>query len=84
MKEATWQVYVLECDDGSLYCGISTDVGRRIQQHQEGTGARYTRGRGPVTLRAQWRCESRSEALKAEAAFKRLSKNAKWKRVRAD
>jgi putative endonuclease len=75
IKESTgWQVYVLRCGDGSLYCGIASDVMRRLEQHEGGTGARYTRGRGPLTLMIQWGFPTRSAALKAELAFKRLSR----------
>jgi putative endonuclease len=72
-----WILYVLRCGDGTLYCGISTDVERRLGQHQAGTGARYTRGRGPLVLVAHWPVGSRSDALKAEAAFKALPRAAK-------
>ena len=45
-----WYVYLLECGDGSYYCGSTTDVTRRFQQHCNGVGAKYTRGRGPLRL----------------------------------
>lgn len=45
-----WHLYVLRCADGSLYCGITNDLPRRLAQHERGTGARYTRGRGPLKL----------------------------------
>ena len=81
MAEAEWFLYVLECGDGSLYCGITTDVGRRLRQHEKGKGARYTRGRGPLKLLREWPCGTRSEASKAEWAFKRLSREEKRERV---
>jgi putative endonuclease len=74
MAASAWILYVLECRDGTYYCGITTDLERRVEQHQRGTGARYTRGRGPVRLVRQWSHSTHSEALKAEAAFKRLSR----------
>ncbi len=75
IKESTgWHVYVLRCRDESLYCGIASDVRRRLEQHEGGTGARYTRGRGPLRLLIQWGFPTRSAALKAELAFKRLSR----------
>ncbi len=77
MADKNWIVYVLRCGDGTLYCGITTDVERRFAQHQKGVGARYTRGRGPVHLVAQWPHPDRPAALRAEAAFKRLSRAAK-------
>ncbi len=73
----SWCLYVLRCKDGSLYCGITNDLTRRIRRHNEGTGARYTRGRGPVKLVKSWPMESQSAALKAERAFKKLKKHAK-------
>ncbi len=84
MQESRWLVYVLRCRDGTLYCGVTTDLKRRLAQHQKGTAARYTRGRGPVCLAASWRHPDRSAALRAEAAFKRLSRVAKEQRLTAD
>ena len=57
-----WFVYIIECSDGSFYTGITNDLERRQQQHNEGTASRYTRSRRPVTLRYQEVCESRSQA----------------------
>lgn len=68
-----WYVYVLECLDGSLYTGISTDVARRFEQHRRGKGARYTRARPPSRLLASFRYDSQSMALRAELRIKRLS-----------
>lgn len=73
----TWCLYVLRCADGTFYCGITTDLTKRIAQHDQGKGARYTRGRGPVRLLRSWPQASKSAALKAEIAFKRLSRPAK-------
>lgn len=72
-----WRLYVLRCKDGTLYCGITNDLKRRIAQHNVGKGARYTRGRGPVKLLRSWPQKSQSAALKAEFAFKRLTRRAK-------
>jgi putative endonuclease len=72
-----WRLYVLLCKDGTLYCGITNDLLRRIAQHDAGKGARYTRGRGPVKLLRSWPQRSHSAALKAEFAFKRLTRSAK-------
>jgi len=68
----SWFVYVLECEDGSLYTGIALDVQARFAQHCAGKGARYTRARPPRRLLASFECEGRSEALRREAAIKRL------------
>ncbi len=70
-------VYVLECGDGSLYTGYTTDVTRRVAEHRAGEGAKYTRGRTPLRLVHVERFESRSAALSREAAIKALSRDAK-------
>lgn len=69
-----WYVYVARCGDGSLYTGIARDVSRRLAQHAAGTGARYTRGRGPISLHATQLCLSRSRALRLELLVKSLSR----------
>ncbi|MEI6473363.1 MAG: GIY-YIG nuclease family protein, partial [Holophagaceae bacterium] len=61
-----WSVYLLRCGDGTLYCGIALDVAARLAQHQEGKGAKYTRGRGPLELVFAEPCASRPEALRRE------------------
>jgi putative endonuclease len=77
-----WQVYVLECVNGSLYTGISTDSTRRYQQHVDGKGARYTRSYPPRRIMAIIAMGSRSSALKAEFAIKQLPAPAKRKLCR--
>jgi putative endonuclease len=67
-----WFVYVARCADGTLYTGIALDVAARIAAHDAGRGARYTRGRGPLVLRAVRRCASKGDALRLELAIKRL------------
>lgn len=73
----TWYLYLIECTDGSLYTGITTDVERRFQEHLDGKGARYTRSHKPVRLVASCLVGSRAEALRAELALKRLPKSRK-------
>jgi len=73
----TWTLYILECADGSFYTGISNDLDKRIKAHNDGLGAKYTRGRGPVRLLASKLFESRSEAYIAESLVKKLAKNDK-------
>ena len=70
----TWHLYLIECADGSYYAGITTDVARRFAQHLAGTGARYTRSHRPLRLLGSVVCDSRSAALKAEIALKKLPK----------
>jgi putative endonuclease len=65
-------VYVVECSDGTLYTGYTTDVERRVAEHNDGTGARYTRGRAPVTLVHTEAFDSRSAAMAREYAIKQL------------
>lgn len=67
-------VYVLECVDGSLYTGYTTDVERRVAEHDAGEGANYTRGRTPVELVHVEDYETRSAAMSREAAVKALSR----------
>lgn len=73
----TWWVYLLQCGDGTLYCGIALDVAARVAQHQAGKGAKYTRGRGPLALVYTEACPTRAEALRRERAVKRLSRERK-------
>ncbi len=75
--EAGWFVYVVECRDGTLYCGITTDLDRRLALHDRGLGARYTRGRGPVALVAKCGPLPRSDALRLERKVKRLPRERK-------
>jgi len=75
--EKPWYVYIMECSDGSFYTGVTNDIERRHQQHNDGSGARYTRSRRPVVLRYQEVCGSRSEALIRECALRLLSRKEK-------
>lgn len=77
--EKQWCVYLLECKDGSYYCGITNDLNNRISAHNNGTGAKYTKGRGPVKLVASRAVANRSEALKLESQVKRKKKAEKTK-----
>jgi putative endonuclease len=70
-------VYILRCADGSLYTGVTTDVARRIAQHNSRTGAKYTRSRVPVTLVFAKRVRGRGAALKREIEIKKMSRSAK-------
>lgn len=72
-----WYVYLLRCADDTLYAGCTTDPKRRLQQHNSGRGAKYTRSRRPVTLVYLEQAENHSQALRREAALKRLSRNEK-------
>jgi putative endonuclease len=74
-------VYVLECADGSLYTGYTTDVERRVAEHDAGEGAKYTRGRTPVELVHTESFDSRSAATRREHEIKALSRAAKERLV---
>lgn len=69
-----WYVYIVECSDGSLYTGITTDVNKRIETHNKGKGAKYTRGRRPVKLLISFSVESKGVALKEEYRIKQLTR----------
>jgi predicted GIY-YIG superfamily endonuclease len=73
-NRADWFVYLIRCGDGTLYCGIALDVEARLKQHQEGTGAKYTRGRGPLELVYHEACASKAAALRRERAIKGFSR----------
>lgn len=72
-----YKVYMVECSDGSIYTGITTDISRRLEQHSKGIGSKYVRARLPITL--QWSSESMelSDALKMEHHIKSWNKEKK-------
>lgn len=82
-----WQVYLVQCADGSYYCGVTTDLDRRLAEHNglAPGGARYTRSRRPVRLAAAAAFPDRASACRAEWRVKRLSreKKAAWLREQA-
>jgi putative endonuclease len=69
-----WYLYVVRCRNGHLYTGIATDVERRLADHRAGRGAKYLRGRGPLTLVFKQRIGEKGLALKIEQQVKRLPK----------
>lgn len=69
-----WFVYVARCADRTLYCGIARDVAARIAKHDAGTGAKYTRGRGPLAVLLVRRCRTKPMALRVEHEVKQLSR----------
>ena len=78
IEDQKWYVYVVRCNDNSLYCGVSKNVENRVIEHNGNCrGAKYTRSRRPVTLIKQWELKNKSEALKAERRFKKLPKDKK-------
>ncbi|WP_458190527.1 GIY-YIG nuclease family protein [Haladaptatus sp. NG-WS-4] len=77
----THWVYVVECSDGSFYTGYTTDVARRVAEHDDGEGAKYTRGRTPVELVYSKRFESKSAAMSREYKIKQFSRAEKERLV---
>ena len=76
-----WYFYVLICNDQSLYTGVSTDVHRRLKEHNAKKGAKYTRGRTPVRLFYYREMKDRSSAQKLESSFKKLRREKKLERL---
>ena len=72
-----WQVYIIRCSDNSLYTGITTDIEKRFLQHQDGTGAKYFRGRIPLEVVYAEKNHTRSTASKRELQIKSMSRTVK-------
>lgn len=82
MQVKPWYLYLIECQDGSIYTGITVDVAARYAAHQRGKGARYTRAYPPKQLLKVIAFANRSEASIAEYATKQLSAAEKWQLAR--
>jgi putative endonuclease len=74
---SSWCVYLLACADGTLYCGITTDLPRRLAGHNAGAASKYTRARLPVALAASAPCADKGSALRLELAVKKRPRAAK-------
>ncbi len=72
VEKADWYVYILRCTDNTLYTGMTNDIKRRVEEHNRGIGAKYTRGRAPVELVFVETLPDRSAALRRELAIKRM------------
>ena len=80
-----WYLYVVRCSDGTLYTGISTDIDRRVREHNGSKrGAKYTKTRRPVRLVWSKEFNNRSEAQSAEYNFKKLFHKQKWEIINED
>ena len=77
MSDGVWFLYIIRCSHGELYTGITVDVEKRFAAHCAGKGAKYTCGRGPLTLVYQECCGTHSDALKREYYIKSLSRQEK-------
>lgn len=77
-----YYIYLVECKDKTLYCGVTTDLARRVKEHNEGTkGAKYTRARRPVKVVWSARARTRARAQQREAEIKKLPKTKKLKLI---
>jgi len=72
--EQKWVVYILRCSDDTLYTGITDDIERRVSAHNAGKGAKYTRGRAPVSVCYREYCVKKSDALRRECEIKSLTR----------
>ncbi|MBO1515108.1 GIY-YIG nuclease family protein [Metabacillus bambusae] len=84
MEQTNHYFYVLECSDGSYYAGYTVDISERLKKHNNGKGAKYTRGRTPVKLLYSEEFKTKSEALKMEISFKKLPRKAKEKYISSE
>lgn len=75
--ENNWSVYILQCSDSSYYCGITNNLEKRIEKHNSGKGAKYTRARLPVVLVTFKSSLTKSEALKLEIEVKKKKRKDK-------
>jgi len=76
-KSGHWFLYILRCSDNTFYTGITNDLQRRLDKHNDGRASRYTRGRLPVQLIYHERCRNKSSALKKEYTLKSLTRREK-------
>lgn len=81
MDNKRYFFYVLECRDNSLYAGYTNNVERRVATHNSGKGGKYTRAKLPVELRYFEEFDSKSEAMSAEAKFKKLTREKKLEKI---
>lgn len=80
-RDDPWFVYILTCNDGSFYTGVTKDIERRLAEHNAGRASRYTRTRLPVRLSYREQCPGQAEALARECAIKALSRARKERLV---
>lgn len=77
-------VYILKCQDGTLYTGYTNDLEHRIRMHEKGKGAKYTRGRGPFKIIYTCAFDNKSEALRTEYRIKQFSREEKLAMIQAE
>ena len=76
-KKQSWFVYILLCSDSTLYTGITNNINKRVEDHKKGIGAKYTKGRSPLSLIWQEKHPNKSSASKREYEIKSLTKKQK-------
>ncbi|WP_284140707.1 MULTISPECIES: GIY-YIG nuclease family protein [unclassified Virgibacillus] len=81
MDSLVHTVYILKCKDDSLYTGYTNDLQHRLTMHEQGKGAKYTRGRGPFQVMHLEKYATKEEALRREYAIKQLKRNQKWQLI---
>ena len=81
INQKKWYVYMVRCEDNSLYTGITTDVARRFEEHKSGKGAKYTKNRKPLKIEIIFQTNNRSEASKLEYFIKNFSKKEKENKI---
>lgn len=72
-----YYIYILRCEDSSLYTGITTNIERRYKEHVEGKGAKYTRAKGVKNIESVFQCTGRKEASRVESYIKKMPKKKK-------
>lgn len=82
MENNTHFLYILKCKDGSYYTGYTNDLEKRFKKHEEGKGAKYTRGRGPLKLVFQQAFPTKQEAMRMEFAVKKLNRAQKERMIK--
>jgi putative endonuclease len=80
-SDKPWFVYIARCRDATLYSGVTTDVARRIHEHNHSSKCRYTRSRKPITLVYRETCADRGSALRREAQIKSLGRQQKFELI---
>jgi len=83
-KTEGWWVYIARCADGTLYCGSTPDLRARLQAHNEGLGAKYTRGRRPIEIAYRSLMPDRSAAMREELRIKRLARREKLELIASE
>ena len=80
--DTQWNIYIIQCNDGKFYTGITTDIDRRLREHNSGNGGRFTKYRKPVELVYKEHDVDRAGALKREAEIKKMNRREKLDLIR--